>query len=238
MLGKSPFNDTTLLMGGIADANTFMLKPGDVFIWDSHFAANEGGYSEDSISNDINFEPIMFYVPDASINTLGNKKFSVKIFKKITNDKRGERQYINDTLMNCSFEKETYNKEVLEYPVGSKNKVCLLDAKYVYSPTLDTALLRFKEEKLFVLYAKAEVYFPGNTVSDVRLVASVESKSGNKYYKSSLPIKNLTDNKITLELSDQYFLPELTDQRLKVYVYTADNKKVYIDNFVVIRKKI
>jgi hypothetical protein len=84
--------------------------------------------------------------------------------------------------------------------------------------------------------AKVDVYFPAKTKTEIYLVASVENETGPKYYTSKTVTEPITEGINTIELNEQYFLPEVRNYILKVYVYTADNKEVLIDNLQVIRK--
>jgi len=238
LMNRDPFHDTTMLTGIMTGANPKMLNPGDIFIWDTHFAGMEGSIKLDSITHDSNFELLMVFNPDVLFNVLGRENYSVKIFRKTSAKMIEARTFSNDTLMNCTFENDTKTPGLIEFPSNSGNKVCPLNEKRIYSPTLGIPFAKYSGNNLFILNAKVDVYFPTKTITDVRFVASVENKSGNKYYKSIPVSGQVIDGKATMELNEKYSIPDVYDYMLKVYVYTADNKEVYIDNLQVIRKKI
>jgi hypothetical protein len=237
LMDRDPFHDTTMLTGMMLGANPKMLNPGDIFIWDTHFAGIEGKIKQDSFTNDVNYELLMVFNPDISFSVLGGENYSVKIFQKTSSGKTGTKSYSNDTLKIFSFENDTQTEGLIEFPENSGNKVCPLNGNRVYSPTLDTSLARFDGDNLLILNAKTDIFFPKKTKSEVFLVVSIENETGSKYYDSKTVTDQVIDGKTTLELNEQYFLPEVRNYRLKVYVYIKDNKEVYIDNLLIIKKK-
>ena len=234
-LDRDPFKDTTMLSGILSDANPEKMKPGDIFIWDTHFAAYEGRIKLDSISNDINYELLRVFNPDVSFTVMNNDLYSVRIYKKISEHMTGERAYTNDTLMLLTFDNDTL-KDMTEFPLHSGNKVMPLNKNRVFSSSFETQLSQVNGGDLFIMNAKVDVYFPAKTKTEIYLVASVENETGPKYYTSKTVTEPITEGINTIELNEQYFLPEVRNYILKVYVYTADNKEVLIDNLQVIRK--
>jgi hypothetical protein len=236
LLDRNPLRDTTMMAGILTAATTDSMKAGDILIWDTHFAGAEGMVSHDALISDVNFELIRSFQPDVPFQIFNGQNFYISVFRKLSDNMKGERKFVNDTLFYCDFNDIGKYPDATENPPSSGNRMLPLNINRIYSPTLDTSLTKFPEQ-LLLMNAKAEVWFPAAKKTQIFLVASVENEGVARHYASKTFEGEINAGINSIEINSQYYLPEIRNMRLKVYAYTADSQEVYINKLVIMKKR-
>ena len=221
-----------------------------VFIWDSHFGANECQVPLDSLIKNPHYKLLNRFLPIGEYKTLGGYDYEVYVFlrlpKGMTSDNEAQLELLKkaeEGRLKIIFSKKLdfEGADALQDSVHYTKKTAFsgsqaykVGANTEFSPVIEIncASLPGKKDGLRVRVAVAvfpEVSFKENITS---LVVSLENSNGSYQY-SSFPLEEKAPNAQQWNLVNvMVSLPEIrsSGDKIKIYLWHQGKKEFYMDD--------
>jgi len=211
-----------------------ILKPGELLIWDAHFAGYEGHLPFDTVMNNNNLRLLKIFMPKQEFTVFGNIDYKLAIFMKAPRDTTRstyKQLYFND--FENGFSAEQMNLVSTEFSSGGKQSI-LLTPKNVYSPGMEHMLIDLPGTGDVWLRASVRILNPSaDEIGKINLVISIDDRE-HKIFK----YKAVQDSEVGHK-PGEWFSLTLTaevDRNIavggwyKIYVWYTGKNKIYVDN--------
>jgi len=211
-----------------------LLKPGELLIWDAHFAGYEGHLPFDTVMNNNNLRLIKIFRPKQGFTVFGNIEYKLAIFMKAPRDttrSANKLLYFNDFEKGLSADQ--INLVSNEFSASGKQSI-LLTPENVYSPAAEGKLINLPDSGDVLLMASVRILNPSaDETGKINLVISIDDQE-HKIYK----YKAVQDSKVghkpgewfglTLTVEVDRNIP--VEGWYKTYVWYTGENKIYVDD--------
>ena len=261
-MGLDPYNGTQCAQKWFVnhkDPTPNEMPDSAVFIWDSHFGANECQVPLDSLMKNPHYQLLNRFLPSGELKTYGGYDYEVYIFmrlpKGITVDNAALLEVLKKTEESrlkiiCSkkmdFEDAGAAQDTVHYtknPVFSGSLAYKVGANTEFSPGIEISCASFHDIKEGLRIRVAVAAFPIVSFKENRtsLIVSLENSKESYQYSSFLLEEKAPAvqqwNPVTVMVS----LPETrsSGDRIKIYLWHQGKQAFYMDELkadVLVRK--